>query len=114
MRPSSNPRHPATEFLLCCQQFAAQGDFRIEPLTADPSLAECLAGLVSGGPVTQAGQVVPFVSPGTDAMRSPAFRSYSCRRAIIGSMREARRAGTKHASAATPIRIRATPATIGM
>ena len=30
---------------------------------------------------------------------------YSCRRAIIGSVREARRAGTRHANAATTMRM---------
>ena len=39
---------------------------------------------------------------------------YSCRRAIIGSMREARRAGTKEASAATPASVKDTTAAIGM
>ena len=46
----------------------------------------------------------------------PASRSggYSCRRAIIGSMSEARRAGTKHASVATAARISDTAATVAM
>ena len=39
---------------------------------------------------------------------------YSCRRAIIGSMSEARRAGTKHASVATAARISDTAATVAM
>jgi hypothetical protein len=40
-------------------------------------------------------------------------RDYSCRSAVIGSMCEARRAGTKHATAATPTSIRETTATVG-
>jgi hypothetical protein len=39
---------------------------------------------------------------------------YSCRRAIIGSIREARRAGTTHANAATPTRMTETAATVVM
>jgi Protein of unknown function DUF2834 len=39
---------------------------------------------------------------------------YSCRRAIIGSMSEARRAGTTHASVATVARISDTAATVAM
>ena len=38
------------------------------------------------------------------------MHTYSFRRAITGSMRDARRAGTKHARAATPRRIRDTTA----
>jgi hypothetical protein len=49
--------------------------------------------------------------------RTPALRitsSYSCRNATIGSMREARRAGTRHASAAIPIRVTDTTAAVVM
>jgi hypothetical protein len=50
-----------------------------------------------------------------DRRETVAIRSqliYSCRRAIIGSVREARRAGTRHANAATTMSMIETAATV--
>ncbi len=57
-------------------------------------------------------QPIPVLTPASAS--NAGRRSYSCRRAIIGSMREARRAGTNVASAAMPTRISETTTAVGM